>query len=247
MIVLIDGDLIAYPCAAASEGLEREIAEFRCEDTLRRILHESGSTDYCLYLRGGGNFRYSIYPGYKANRTKPVPSHLESCREYLVRNWNGQLCEGIETDDRLGIEQTRYGTDSIIASFDKDLLQVPGWHYNFRKKERLFISPYDGLRNYYKQLIAGDGADNIPSYDGKVRNTIPKFIKALQDPLDEMTEEWDMWEYCKEVYELSPSLPTIPSMHINAQLLYILREEGVHWQEPVNPNTNQDLNQEQPE
>jgi hypothetical protein len=31
------------------------------------------------------------------------------------------------------------------------------------------VSPLEGLRNFYFQLIMGDKTDNIPGYDGKMR------------------------------------------------------------------------------
>lgn len=249
MIVLIDGDLITYPVAATCE-LEgaKEVAEHRCNDAIERLLYELSSDDYELYIRGDRrNHRHDIYPEYKANRTKPAPKWLEHCREYLVREWGAQLAEGMETDDRLGIQQTKYQHDSIIASFDKDLLQIPGYHYNFKNGRKTFVSPFDGLRTFYKQIIAGDGADNVPSYDGKIRNSIPKFIEKLQKPIDEMTEELDMWKYVQEVYSLAnPENDLEPHLDLqrNARCLYILREEDKYWEEPKNLSLNQGWSQE---
>ena len=242
MIILIDGDLITYPCAAASEGDPEDIAVVRADSEIRRILYELGSEDYSLYIRGfEKTYRYNLYPNYKANRAgKPPPKHLEAVREYLIRSWNAFPVEGgLETDDRLGIEATRIGLDSCIASFDKDLLQVPGWHYNFKQKQRTFVSPFDALRNFYKQVIAGDGADNVPSFDGKIRNTIPKFIQALQKPLDDMTEEEEMWNYCYSLFK------DYADATLNAQVLYILREEDQYWKDPKeNQNSNLPWNTE---
>lgn len=238
MIVLIDGDLITYPCAAASEKESLQTAESRADEAIGRILYELNSNDYELYIRGerADNFRYQISRTYKANRAStPSPTHLEGVREHLVRLWSAEFVTGIEVDDRLGIQQTRYGIDSCIASFDKDLLQIPGNHYNFRTQVRSFVSPFDGLRNFYKQVIAGDGADNVPSFDGKIRNSIPKFVKKLQEPIDDMTEEWDMWTYTLTQFA------NISDCERNAQLLFVLREENQHWQRPQNEN-NQNTN-----
>ena len=225
-IALIDGDLITYPCAAVTEHDDQEIAEVRASDLLARIIHEIHAQEYCLYISGSDNFRYSIYPLYKANRTQPKPRHLEAVREHLIKYHNAQIVNGMETDDRLGIESTRYGLSSVVCSFDKDMLQLPGYHYNWRRQSELFVSPYDGLRSFYAQVLAGDGADNIPSYDGKVRNKVPKFIEKLQRPLLEMTEEQEMYDYVK------PFFPDVDTLHLNCKLLYILRKEDEFWQPP---------------
>ena len=131
-----------------------------------------------------------------------------------------------ETDDELGIRQTFHDGNSRIVSLDKDLLQIPGYHYNWVRDTHTLVSPLDGLRTFYKQLIAGDGTDNIPSYDGKVRNSIPKFIEKLQQPIDEMTEEYEMYEYVFGVYFDVQGNDDIESiLHRNAQLLYILKKK----------------------
>jgi hypothetical protein len=231
MRLLIDGDLISYPCAAASEGTEAWVANSRADETVSRILHETNATEYQIYLGGQGNHRYSIYALYKANRTKPKPTFLESVREHLLVNWNAKLVNEIETDDRLGIEQcTAPPRTTMIASFDKDLLMIPGRHYNWKRQVFKDVSIHQGLQTLYKQAIAGDGADNIPGYDTKTRQTIPKFIERLQAPIDDMIYEKEMYDYCVDLYTQQDNLD---SLHRNISLLYILQEEGKFWQPPV--------------
>jgi hypothetical protein len=46
------------------------------------------------------------------------------------------VVDGMEADDALAIEQTQYNLDmgeecSVICSRDKDLRQVPGYHYGW--------------------------------------------------------------------------------------------------------------------
>jgi 5'-3' exonuclease len=225
-LALIDGDLITYPCAAASENDGEDVAKMRANDLLARIIHEVNAQEYCLYISGSDNFRYDIYPLYKANRTQPKPIYLEAVREHLIKQWKAEIVNNIETDDRLGIESTRYGLSCVVCSFDKDMLQLPGHHYNWRRQVELFVSPYDGLRSFYAQVLAGDGADNIPSFDGKVRSKVPKFIEELQRPLLEMTEEQEMYDYVKSHYS------DVDVLHRNCKLLYILRKEDEFWQPP---------------
>lgn len=233
-LALIDADIVGFRVACTIEKEEVDavkIGAYRIDELVNRILYETNAVDYKAFLGGEDNFRYSIYPKYKANRTKPKPKYLQDMREHLVTYWGAKIINGHEADDELGIEQTAHGLESVICSIDKDLLQIPGYHYNFVKQEERFISPYDGLRAFYGQLISGDGSDNIPSYDGKIRNQVPQFIQRLIEPLYEMTDEWEMYEHCLETHcELGNS--DIPTLHRNAKCLWVLRQEGKIWQPP---------------
>ena len=233
--VLVDGDIVCYRCAATAEGQPEDVALYRVEDLMNRIVMETNARTSETYLTGSGNFRYEIYPEYKAHRkNKPRPQHLERCKQYLVEHWNAKITDGCEADDALGIAQK--DLESTIASIDKDLLQVPGYHYNFVQQRSIFISPFDGLRNFYSQLITGDGADNIPGFDGKIRSSVPKFIQEILGPLQQMTEELDMYNYVNESY-----LEDTDILHRNAQCLYIWRKEGDRWQPPGQREENEVL------
>lgn len=239
-IALIDGDIVGYRCAATCNDLDLDIAHIRINDLMHRILHETDAVNYKVYLTGSNNFRYEIYPEYKANRKdKPRPKWLQECREFLVTEWKAKVTDGNEADDELGIDQTGHGLDSVICSIDKDLLQIPGYHYDFVKGLERFVSTIDGNRTFYAQLIAGDGSDNIPSFDGNLRSGIPKFIQKLQQPLNEMTEASDMYKYVCKVYEDKFGNP-LGWKHLeqiirrNARCLWIQRKENDQWEAPVN-------------
>lgn len=237
MINLLDGDLIAYRCAASCEPSKAkphleppEVALWRLHDLIQRICMETNSTEIECYLGGSDNFRKKLYPLYKANRTKEPPTYLQDCREILVTQYGAKIVNGAETDDALGIAQTKYDGNSRICSLDKDLLQVPGWHYSWTKSEHRLVSPLDGLKTFYKQIILGDKSDNVPGYDGKLRSSTPKFIEKLQAPLDDMKDEIDMWYHVSDIYESAGS--NGETQLLNAQLLYVLRKEEEYWQPP---------------
>lgn len=236
-LCLVDGDIVCYRCAATANGLPKDIALVRTDELMRRILHETNATNYKVFLSGANNFRYTIFPEYKAHRKdKPRPEHLEATKEFLVTEWKATITDGYEADDELAIEQVAAGTSSVIASIDKDLLQIPGYHYDFVKGIERFVSPFDALRCFYKQLITGDGSDGIPAFDGKIRGSVPKFVQRLLDPIDSMTDELDMYNYVMQVYQDAYSdIATGPPdefMHRNAHCLYLLRKEGDKWQPP---------------
>lgn len=239
-VALIDGDIVCYRCAAASENDTRDIAEIRVDELMRRILHETNALEYKVWIGGSDNFRYKIYPDYKAHRkTKPKPIWLDATREHLVRYWNAKITDGNETDDELGIEQTCRGLESVICSIDKDLLQIPGYHFNFVKGQERCVSPIDGLRFFYSQLIHGDGSDHIPAFDGKFRDAVPKFVQKLLDPLLDLTEEYDMLQHVRLVYQdhldIDIDIEEIDRRILrNGQCLWIMRKDNDIWRFPEN-------------
>jgi hypothetical protein len=156
------------------------------------------------------------------------PKWLQRVREHLVTDWKASVTDGIEADDALGIAHcSEHDGDSIVCSIDKDLLMLPGMHYNFVKGEQRHISPLEGLRNFYGQLIMGDRSDNIPGFDGKMRVKIPQFLQGHFDLLEEMTEEIDMYEYLLNLYNEDTE-----TMHRNAKVLWIMRKENDYWEAP---------------
>jgi hypothetical protein len=234
MKALIDGDIILHRCAGSCEPTKakpfveaEDVAYHRMIDLMTRILEESETNEFEVYVGEGKTFRHTLYPAYKANRTKPRPTHYDFLKGVLFEDYKATLVTQIETDDRLGIEQTTHGLESIICSIDKDLLQIPGHHYNFVRQHRSFVSPSDGLRTFYQQLVTGDGTDNIPAFDGKLRNQIPQFIQKLLDPIDDMTDERDMYNYNMALY-----MGDLETLERNAQLLYIWKENNDKWQPP---------------
>ena len=82
MIANLDGDLIAFRCAASVGDLgEEEIAILRTDKLMRDLLYNTDSESYRCFISGRGNFRKIINPDYKANRKdKPPPKWLQSCR-----------------------------------------------------------------------------------------------------------------------------------------------------------------------
>lgn len=231
---LIDGDIVCYRCAASCEkqGIvvePVEVALFRIDDLMNRILHETGAEFYYPYLTGSDNFRTQYNPEYKANRKDmPKPRWLQQCREHLVVKWNATLADGCEADDLMAIEQTKQPDETIICTIDKDLLQVPGKHYNFVKQEFRTISPIEGRFNFYWQFIMGDKSDNIFGFDGIARQTVPKKLEGIQHEMQELaSDELAIFNYVRELYDDDDRLL------MNGRCLWMQREEGQVWEFPV--------------
>lgn len=236
MISLLDLDIVGYRSAASCEPnkvkLEREPLEFaiaRCDDLMRRILHETNAHSYRGFISGPDNFRYSIDPTYKANRVDTErPAWLQPVREHLVVNWNAIVSDGIEADDNLGISQCMEYDETCIASIDKDLLQIPGHHYNFVTGVWTHITPLDGWKHFYIQLIMGDKSDNIQGYDGKMRPKVPKFLQGYVDAINAAGSPREMFDVVADIYELGEE-----AMIRNAKLLYIWRQPDDYWGVPT--------------
>ena len=124
MIALIDGDLIAYRCAAASENEEDWIAISRANESIERILSSTRATSFQVWLsdNAANNFRYQLYPEYKANRPPERPRWLSKLKTYLSVVWYAKVADGQEADDALGIAQCTDSSETIICSIDKDML-----------------------------------------------------------------------------------------------------------------------------
>jgi 5'-3' exonuclease len=128
------------------------------------------------------------------------------------------MTDGIEADDMLAIRATELGDDSVMVTLDKDLDQVVGWHYNFVKKNKYFITKDEGLLNFYKQFLVGDRTDNIIGVKGIGDKKAHKLLEGQSEP--------EMW---KTVVEHLGEERAIENGH----LLYMLRHHTDSFAPPV--------------
>lgn len=214
MKALLDGDILAYRCAAASEETDMEICLLRLDRAVREVLYVTESDTYEIFLSGEDNFRYKIFPEYKAHRKDVVkPKWLQQCREYLITNWNARMAHGCEADDLLGCAQTE---DTIICSIDKDLLQIPGRHYNFVKNEFTDVSEIAGLKNFYTQLLMGDASDGISGVAGIGKVKATRMLEGCET-------EQEMFDTARRAYN-DDAL-----MYTYGTCLWIWRKENDIW------------------
>ena len=213
MEALLDGDIYAFRVACTTENDNEAIAVYRVNEMIENTLAEVEASEYKLFFTSPDNFRKHIYPEYKANRTATKPKHLQFLRDYLVESWQGTVAEKMEADDYLGINQHE---SSIICSIDKDLLQVPGKHYNFVKKEFYEVDEETGFRNFYTQLLTGDTSDNIKGIAGIGP------VKAKK-ALAEATNEYEMFCIVRDMYKNDEW------MIMNGRCLHILRSLDDDW------------------
>ena len=246
--VLIDGDIIAYRSAShrvpvvdehnnpvvdeeTGVGLKRpctleealEKSDTLIAKILERTLFIAAPHEYQVYLTGKGNFRFEIAKShiYKGNRKDgEKPLWLPNVRQHMQEKWNAIVSEGEEADDLIAIEATRYGPDTIVASVDKDMMQLPCKHYNFGRDEWYTVSELDGLRFFYTQILTGDSADNIIG----LYRVGPAKAKTI---LAGCNTEEKLWDAVVKAYDGDEE-----RVVENARLLWLRRKEGELWQAP---------------
>ena len=215
-IALIDADLVAFRCAATVKDYDPvDVAIYRVDVLMRQILEATESQEYRSFLTGRGNFRKVINTEYKANRKdKEPPCYLQECRDYLIKEWNTEVSNGCEADDLLGIAQT---DATVVCSLDKDLLMIPGVHFNWTKLEYTHVDQLNGLRTFYKQMLIGDRSDNIFGVDKIGPVKAAKLIDHLEDEMQMLTTVLDLYN------------DDIERFIMNAQCLWIMQNEDETW------------------
>ncbi len=225
MKVLIDGDILTYRAAFSCEGQPIEDAydkiDALVEDIMKATSFDMFSENYEMFITGKGNFRYDIQETYKQNRSgKPKPEHLPCLRDYLVEAYNAKVSVDQEADDDIATRATELGPDAIIASIDKDFLQVPCHHYNLNRGTLVKVEEFEGLVFFYTQILMGDKADNIFG----IKGVGP--VKAAKLLFNKKTE-FELYLSCIAAYDFDED-----KVIENARLLWLRREEGQVWQPP---------------
>jgi hypothetical protein len=159
---------------------------------------------YTCFLSGPGNFREglaTVVP-YKGNRkVDHKPYHYSAIRNYLQEVHGAVVIEGREADDAVAIRQYEKPGETCICTFDKDLDQVPGWHYDYNKFTFYYTEEDEGKALFFQQVLSGDATDNIP---GCYRIGKAKAEKIVQEYLLEHPADWKgLWKVIVEVYEKS--------------------------------------------
>lgn len=226
--VLIDGDIIAYRAAFSTEQMGSSDTRRKVDDLIQFILDSTVlfpeiGLDYVVYLTGKGNFRDSIAKShpYKGNRKSvQKPRHLQTARDHMESEYQAIISKGEEADDLIAKEAARLDYHACVASIDKDMLQIPCWHFNIVRGDYLKVEPFGGIKFFYTQILTGDTADNIV---GLWKVGPVKAKKILEDA---ETEE-ELWDLVVKAYDGNQD-----RVIENARLLWLRREEEEIWQPP---------------
>lgn len=220
MIALIDGDMLCYRIGYGSETVGVKTAQNNMGSFINEIAEDLNIEKAEMFLSGKTNFRndVAVTAPYKGNRKGEKPRHHQMLRDYLIEKYEATVSENQEADDDIATRCTELGDTSVIVSLDKDFDQVQGWHYNFVKKEKYYVTAEEGLLNFYCQFLEGDRIDNIVGVKG-----IGK-VKARK--LLEGKTETEMFDICAEKLESEERAIE------NGRLLYLRREPDELWQPP---------------
>jgi DNA polymerase-1 len=179
MDLLIDADILACQFAYAFEASRGRntyddfdtdnagwaISGF--DSAVERMIGQTGTDDALLCFTGRSNFRYSILPTYKSSRRgKPKPVLLDALIEHAWAAWDCREVDCLEADDVMGIMATESPGRYVMATIDKDLKQIPGIHYNWRKERIKDIEPWEADYWFYFQVLTGDSTDGYAGCPG---------------------------------------------------------------------------------
>lgn len=228
MIALIDADNVAMACAFSAEEATVENACARAHQMVDNVTTLAGANQYELWLSGKGNFRYNIYPEYKATRKAPRPKWEQDVKQYMREHMGANTSDKCEADDMLGVRATTLGENSVLCHLDKDMDMIPGWHFGWelvrlgkvvREAKRYFVTPEEALRAFCYQLICGDNTDNIKGIVGAGPKAASRILSAPSD-------EWIA--LIREAYDNDEEF------EMNAACLYIWRKENDTWKSLLN-------------
>ena len=217
---IIDADSLIYAVGFSSNDVEEQFAIARLEQTMIDLCMEIECDDYVGFLTGKGNFRneIAVTAPYKGQRVADKPIHYQALRDHLVNSWGFSVTSNIEADDAVGIlAYSMTEEESIMVHIDKDLNQCRRWHYNYRKKEKYYVSEFEGLVSFYTQILTGDRIDNIVGLKGIGPAKAAKILKDCK------TEE-ELFKAVLEAYKGDRD-----RVIENGKLLWLQRKEGDVW------------------
>lgn len=161
---ILDGDIIAYRAAfwADSEGIDE--LPTRIAQDIKNWTPDGVDTVYlAMSCPRTHNFRRMFWPAYKQHRDDfKSPECMSIALEtiYTVPDVTVRCVNNLEADDLIGmlVSEGR----AIGVTVDKDLRQIPGWHWNPDKEpEPIQVSEEEANKYFYQQWMTGDTTDNI--------------------------------------------------------------------------------------
>lgn len=225
--VYVDADILCYHATLGMDDefdggvvIDPKQAEELFDSLVCQWTHHLEGDELLLCLTGENNYRYDLYPEYKAKRTSvSKPPNLGPLRRVLLKRDNVIMVDGLEADDVIGMACSADPENTIAVSLDKDFKTVPLTLYRPAFRNSVAEGPTtitEDQANLYwmRQTIIGDPVDNIKGLPraGKVKaeKTLPN-----EAPLEVL------WASVVNLYVQSGS--TREEALLNARLTRILR------------------------
>ena len=236
-LVLVDADFLkfyaTYPNKKYYSSTDFKLVDKTLNEVidsvdkwLTEIFTETDATHYIGALTVGKCFRYSIFPGYKANRIGlSKPMFYKQVEDYLIEHYNFVFKLGYEADDIVNImkHKLKDDYDCIIASNDQDILSLEGTHYNTTKKVWVSTDKEKSKIEFWKDMVTGQSGDGIKGIPGKGEKAADKiFMKegkycnlVFEEYINELGEDNGIEEFyknwrCLKILEQSDELHFVP-------------------------------------
>jgi hypothetical protein len=180
-------------------------------------------SDYQTYITGSTNFRFDIAKSapYKGNRAATEkPKHLGLTRSHLLDKYSAIISVDEEADDLISKAAAALDYKCVVTSIDKDMLQLPCWHFNFVKGKWTKVDEWSGTKFFYTQILTGDDTDNIKGLHRVGPKTSEKMLAHCE------TED-DLWQTCVKAYD-----GDVERVLENARLLWLRRYDNELWEPP---------------
>lgn len=175
--VHIDADMLAYQCGGNEDT---DVA------TSRRILKSkidlfkdaAGAESILLHMTASGSTKgdraaIAYTKPYQGQRKRHRPKNWQYLRDYMAEGLAGPVKQWFdrEADDGFGFISANCPLD-VIATGDKDIRMLPGWHLNWNTYDLIKVNADQfaleaggklyGHKWFWTQMLWGDAADNIP-------------------------------------------------------------------------------------
>lgn len=217
MIAIIDADSICFT-AACDRVLRNESGEVvkgedgksiyvpKSSEQIREsidklmldVLNGCNTDSYVAFIKAGcglKNFRHLINLNYKSNRSDEEPHWWLTAFSHLVNKWSAIPVQDYEVDDY--VNATRYKLeDSFIVTVDKDLLNLTGTHYNWKKNEWVTVQAFQEEYWFWTDMITGQPGDGIKGLPGKGKAFAEKLLTFSGNYREEVLRA-----YCEELGE----------------------------------------------
>ena len=201
--LLVDADFFFYRAASAAEeeheynaDLTVIVGDFKkgkriVEQELSKLRSRFDTDDLVLFFTDRVNFRKTIEPTYKGNRTKRKPCGYLKLKNWGLEAYPSLIKPTLEADDALGIVATNGSVENfVLVSPDKDMGQIACRIYDL--KEEYTQTPEAAERLLYKQCLTGDSTDGYKGCSG----VGPKRADIILDKA-----KHGYWKACVEAYE----------------------------------------------
>lgn len=198
-LIIIDMDIAVYLAAySVNDSRNKELGIAAINSYVSRIFEATKATEYLGFFQSKSyNFRYDIYPEYKANRVDKKQEWAKFWKPIMTKVLQDQWGfidvspYNIESDDAVSIAYAKFykefdESDIILVHGDKDLNNIypengeahiwynyktTGW-FRVRKQRSIFF--------FWKQMIMGDSGDNIKGVFGLGKTFADKLLLPVQ-------------------------------------------------------------------